>query len=58
MRLSRLQSDTALDGVNLEAVNAHIGIGNWYSDSDRFDSDEVFEILMDEIGRASCRERV
>ena len=47
MRLDPKLASEALAGVDLEAVNAHIGIGNWYSASDTCDDDEVFAIIMD-----------
>ena len=47
MMLDAERSRQALAGVDLDLVNAYLGIGGWYSDSDRTDGEEVFAILMD-----------
>ena len=47
MRLDPKRESEALAGVDLEAVNANIGIGGWYSASDTCDDEEVYAIIMD-----------
>lgn len=47
MRLDQSRSEAALRGIDLDLVNAHLGIGGWYGDSDRHDDEEVYAILLD-----------